>query len=866
MRRTLVFLLLPAALLLGWLLLSTPPSDASPTPRSDSGLEDSLFGAAPDEPASATRAPEAAGPRPGRTDAALEPAGSPDAAGGTDAELRIRVLAPDGTTPAAGAALYLLDPQVEGTRDLVRQALREMSDFSALAEEHGQPFRADADGTARIPLPGNRSVVTARHGAGFGVLLLSEPAAGRTLDLVLDTAASLTAEVFGPEGEALRGVPVVLLQTRDRWSSVIARSRTAGTPPLVDFRDLFPLLRAIAREERGFSLELPLVLPEAATASIDPTAPPDGPVRFTLPPTGDVVVEVFDALGHPVADGTRVLLRDADSDDRARQGFEIGTERAGVAAALTEGGLARFPFVALERQLVAASVLPGFREATEAEGYGPMLPGQEARLRLQPERGPSFLVGRVLDPEGAPLRDAQFSQVLQTRSIGGSSSFRGGLSTDEEGRFRIALKDPQGTGERTLTIGLQDAASATWLSKTEVVLAAQYPPGETDLGDLRLSELGALARGTVLGHDGAPLARAMVSLARSLTLDAEGTQTIWQPDFELRALTDEAGGFLLRGEVAPDDDGPFALQVFGDGHRMETVPLTLGQSGLVIRMSRACELDGRILVDEGIDCRELQVQWIVEVDGMTWSTGSSRFQPDGNFRFENLEPGPGSLVVTTTGGGERLAEVALTLEPGPNRDPRADPLDLRGRLREVRLTVVDEAGRSLPEVAITGAEEGSTLAFSFRDEREATILTTDAPLDIRVTSPGHIATELRDVRDGARAVLRRAAEIRFLLEEVPALPAGKALVLNLRSQTGRGARIGGAGPPRFDEQGALSTSVPQAGAYTVLFGLQDTATGGWSSLPLFAPPATVEVLDPGVPQTFRVRVDPASLAGLLDRD
>jgi hypothetical protein len=58
--------------------------------------------------------------------------------------------------------------------------------------------------------------------------------------------------------------------------------------------------------------------------------------------------------------------------------------------------------------------------------------------------------------------------------------------------------------------------------------------------------------------------------------------------------------------------------------------------------------------------------------------------------------------------------------------------------------------------------------------------------------------------------------------------------------------------------------VPQAGVYTVLFGLQDTTTGGWSTLPLFQPPATVEVLDPGLPQTFRVRVDPAGVAAALE--
>ncbi len=864
MRRTLVFLLVPAALLLGWLLLSPPPSDDSSPRRSGGGIEEALFGPADNGAAPADRAPEAADAAPGRTDAALGPEGAPGATGGEAAELRIRVLDPDGVSPAPGAALSLLDPEVEGIREMIRPALREMSNFSALAEQHGQPFRAGADGTASFPLPGRKSIVTARSEAGFGVLILSEPAAGQTLDLLLVAAGSLLVEVRGPEGEALAGVPVVLLQEQGSWSSVIARSRTEGDPPLLRFRDLVPLLRAIAREEGRFAIELPLVLEEAAAAEIDPAAPPEGPVRFTLPPTGSVVVEAFDALGQPVADGTRILLRDAGAEGEVRRAFDRGTERAGVASALTEGGIARFPFVALERELVAAMELPGFREPTEGGGFGPMVPGREVRLRLQPERGPSFLVGRVLDPEGEPLRDADLTQVLQTRSGGSSSSFQGGLSTDGEGRFRLAVRDQEEAGERTLTLGLQDRGSTTWLSRIELDLAPQYPPGETDLGDLRLLELGVLARGTVLGHDDAPLARAMVSLARSRALDAQGTQTYWQPDFEVRTLTDEEGAFLLRGEVDPVEAGPFALQVFGDGHRMETVPLALGQSGLVIRLSRACELSGQILVDAGIDSRKLEVLWLADQDGMVWSSGTSRFQRDGSFSFENLEPRPGRLVVKATGGAAVLAEVGLTLEPGPNRDPRLDPLDLRGRLREVRLTVVDEAGRSLPEASITGAEEGSTLDLTIRDEREARILTTDEALHLRVTAPGFLVTELRDVRDGARAVLRRAAELQFLLEEIPALPAGKALVLNLRPEAGRIPRNPGTGPPRFDEQGALATTVPQAGVYTVLFGLQDTTTGGWSTLPLFQPPATVEVLDPGLPQTFRVRVDPAGVAAALE--
>jgi hypothetical protein len=156
---------------------------------------------------------------------------------------------------------------------------------------------------------------------------------------------------------------------------------------------------------------------------VDAAALPSTPVVFTLPATGSFEVTVRDAFGEPVERQEFTCQEDASGSD----------SRSGATS--DELGIARFPYVPLGKvwQLDRANGLPNAAN----RHIGPREQDEVVRILLQPDPAP-ILTAQLLR-DGQPAADAEVSV-----SAWGSSGLqhRGAVTSDQDGRIRIALARP----------------------------------------------------------------------------------------------------------------------------------------------------------------------------------------------------------------------------------------------------------------------------------------------------------------------------------------------------------------------------------------------------------------------------------------
>ena len=138
-------------------------------------------------------------------------------------------------------------------------------------------------------------------------------------------------------------------------------------------------------------------------------------------------------------------------------------------------------------------------------------------------------------------------------------------------------------------------------------------------------------------------------------------------------------------------------QSFG---RWESDPIPFRESDdLRIVVPARGELVGKLLVDDGVPLNRVRLMVRADAGGdvpplqqMGWLL--PRVEPDGTFRFSELAEGRYLLVAAASHDGGVLATIRdLYVDAaGAGTDARVQPLDLRGRLRWIRLDVFDEQG------------------------------------------------------------------------------------------------------------------------------------------------------------------------------
>jgi hypothetical protein len=209
-------------------------------------------------------------------------------------------------------------------------------------------------------------------------------------------------------------------------------------------------------------------------------------------------------------------------------------------------------------------------------------------------------------------------------------------------------------------------------------------------------------------------------------------------------------------------------------------PARPGSAASVAPPSRSNRfLEGQVLLDPVIPMNLVVVEVSSESGSLAGFATAVQLRPEGSLRWRIPETWePLRVKVGAVGVGGPVAEVpGIAVRPdGVTRDPRLDPLDLRGRLRLITVTVVDPDGLPVPkalvfvEPAVTAPSE---YAVTTSRNGSASLVTNGAAVGLRVEAAGFAIGRARTVAGDTRIVLRTGPRIEFRFDEaLPALPPG----------------------------------------------------------------------------------------------
>jgi hypothetical protein len=518
-----------------------------------------------------------------------------------------------------------------------------------------------------------------------------------------------------------------------------------------------------------------------------------------------------------------------------------------------------FEHVELERTLLVEVAREGSSARLEARAAGPRSPGEEVELRLPVEGDSAILRGRVLDAAGAPLGARELCARLEEAQGDPAARREWRLWTGADGRFALltAPRTALPAGARLALVALgPDGAE---LAIARLALPPELRAGSCELGDCVLRDLPLAAAGEVVDDGGQPVAGALVhaSLAERALASTR---------------TDESGRFAIRGEAAGQE---LWLSAEKSGLAGEPLAVHAPAPGLRLVLGRTGAIEGSVRLDASLERALVLVQAELEAlepEPRLAGPVAAVLGPDGRFALPGLRPGSYCVRVVHAASAGTLASVAgLRVVAGQTlRDPRLDPLDLRGGQRLLELELCDEHGLPVaqgrafsrpsdePEARWTAAEPAGT---------RLRILCDGRPLDVSIAAEGYFRTELERVRESRRVTLQRGAELRLELAGGVQLPEPPIFV-GVELTPLEAGPSGGSAESRqafFGPDGVLRCSESCAGALRARIVVARRGQGNAQLVHAGeAIPGTLQVAASSSLQVFSIRVDPAALAAAIE--
>lgn len=243
--------------------------------------------------------------------------------------------------------------------------------------------------------------------------------------------------------------------------------------------------------------------------------------------------------------------------------------------------------------------------------------------------------GRVLDPDGKPIPEAQvFLIEMRSESFGGGQSsllparLPRDAKTDEKGAFEI---------ERVAPGPIQVNAQAPRRQRARVE-GLEVKPGR-DLTNVEIVLApGGTVEGRVLSPEGRPVPNAQVSVAETAS---QGMMVF----SSVQTKTDGDGRYRLDG-VPP---GPRTLEATAEGYRrgVRDVEVTAETRTVDFELERGLEVAGRVVDDAGNPIPSVQVVLTAGrnfFDALRAITGA-----DGGFRISGVQDGTYNLTAIKDG-------------------------------------------------------------------------------------------------------------------------------------------------------------------------------------------------------------------------
>jgi protocatechuate 3,4-dioxygenase beta subunit len=851
------------ALALGaWFLLSPPSAPAPvevPTPAANSAAEKPAAGVL-DPALTPPAAPSGIESRetvvPELAAAAAGPAYATPAPEGEG--FLVRAVETESKKPIPFAEILFVDVgQLD--QQAVQARMAELRDIDALIEALATRYRTGADGTVRLPLPTQEVWAAARKDSWFGLAMENSiPKEGMTIECQL--SKSVSARVVDEKGSPQASVPVDLrIGDENRSDRVI--SILTGEDGIARIRRLEMFQRDTSGSAR-FSVAIGGPLGATVEQVFDVEALPAEPLLLVLPPSGRIEVRVSDASGQPWATAAIVQLTIVDPAAAVNGVIEMRGEGS---TALVSEGLATFTPAGLGRQFQARASRTDGSLIGDVAGFGPVSAGETARLEIVERAGNSFIVGRIVGSDGQPVTSARLEIGVEVNAGGGRSSNNDNFRTDAAGRFRILIENPilpEGA-KRTATVRQRQRGASAAAARVD--LSWTLPPGDVDLGDLRLALAPMVAAGIVVDEAGEPVANAHVTLQEKHSYGEGASEFYWSWIQGGEVFTGADGSFVLNAEV---ESGEFLLSCMSSDYWCEGVIIRPGATGMQLVLRRGGSLNGTLLTDEGADLKDILIELTdPSAPPDPFGRGTTQVQSSGKFEYRVLRPGTYNLRLRLGSSDHVFLELAgLMVTAGEVcADPRLNPLDARGLIRSLLIRAVDADGKKISQFSVFRIKPGGEMDNFYAHDGELRLPHEGAPVDLILQSDGFLRTRLQGVTSDQTVTLRRAPRVRIQITNPGVIPAGFEVMVRVDPVADRDQQIWSDSHGTMGADGWAECSAVATGASSVQVVLMlRTASGsrGWgirNSL------GEIDVRDTGGVQTFQVTLEEQEVAETVAR-
>ncbi len=663
------------------------------------------------------------------------------------------------------------------------------TDLEAGMEKRGEHTLTDELGLALVSDPKKLLLVTARKGSSFGQDIIVAPEVDEPLTLAMRVQHDLTVRVVDEAGRPAPGITVGIGPAGESWSDW---SRPTDEHGLLVVRNVEWLLGTVGLNlESAFSVRLEIGVDPQVERWIDPRRMPSEVVELSMPATGRMHVRVVDARGQVVPVQGRVLL---SVERRPVQGELIAAaDQVDTVTPLVDGEATIAGVGIGGRFDVTVSPAGG---GTFGENFeGPRRAGELVEVAIPVPDSFLMLVGRAVDATAQPIASASLTlrtvrEYLNEDRVLQMSPLE--VRTDPEGRFAASLRlpPPDPSAHRAWRLRAELCWHMENLPRLAAELRVPTSGGIVEAGDVVLQASEPLLAGRVVDESGRPVPGGRVRVTRSsgnrrFSVMIEG------------GATDADGRFAVYG---PCTGHALSLVLEHPDHRQDPVQAArtyaCGTRDVVVTATRTGRVEGRLLVDAA---RLSAPPTLVLTQGPL-SPGLWRLWREGpgwRFRFTGVPAGRCAIAVldaSSTAAVPVLTVEDVLVEAGEvTRDPRLDPIDLRGLLAApggarggtLELAVVDERAASVSRGELWYPREGSLEHTTWTEGRA--LLPADTIGEVFAWSVGarvgRVQLPLRD----PRLVLRPAHSTRITLTlPEPARAARTVCALELRALDGHG--------------------------------------------------------------------------------
>jgi hypothetical protein len=580
--------------------------------------------------------------------------------------------------------------------------------LAELRRSVGKTVVTDAKGETRV---GPCGVVVASAGSAYAAAWRWSRRA--PFVLALRPSRSVTVTAVDREEKPLSDVPIVLRAQEEQSSpSNEWRARTDASGA-VTFGpiDLYADLESDALSEMFVAVEAPMREPLRRRFTLKDL--PQVPLQFALPPTGRLVIDVFDSEGNP-ATGT--------GSTTVRKPYEFEKDyNAKLAAGESWPGSEWFAYDELPHHELSC-VETGLRFVVDADRdtvddakqlvVGPRSLGETVSVRLV--GAPLVrLSARILDERGDPITDRTVEMFLAHDEHQRGRQSLGSARPDSHGRVSLALNPREELSfadevPRWITIAVRDSDATRVVATAVVPLGAMKQLVARDLGDVRVHVARLLVSGVVVDDAGVGVSGAEVAVRIGMTKDEEegffgsfmsagdsllGARTGADGKFEIDG--DDPGAQLDLDTSAGDVERVIALE------ERQSQPVAAGATDVRVVLARCGTIRGAVRGNpEEVDEVGYAVRGI-RLDGSNfgWNSG---LNADGEFEW-SVPAGIASFEFTH-GGSVFARRDHLEVKPGSVVE--IPPIELAGAAHQVELTIVDELGKPIPDGWIAMPAEG----------------------------------------------------------------------------------------------------------------------------------------------------------------